>query len=238
MSAFKPISSDYVLIKRPNLAYLRLRYSRVWKNNDIPKRQLQLNLEELKNYKKIPPMAAAVGLVKTIAVKRPKLLEIGCSSGYYNEVFKMVGLDVVYQGCDYSRAFIKLAKQRYPGITFRVCDATRLQYRDAEFDIAFSSGCLLHIINYQDAIKEAARVSKKYVIFHRTPILHFSPTAFTKKLGYGLEMLEILFNEDKLIELFAGNGLTIQKINTHGKFPVVGIDEPIFMKSYLCRKMR
>jgi len=62
----------------------------------------------------------------------------------------------------------------YPAIRFDVEDATRLRYNSDSFDIVVSGCCLLHISEYEKAIAEAARVSREFVVFHRTPVLHMT----------------------------------------------------------------
>ena len=97
---------------------------------------------------------AATGLAK------PSLIEIGCGSGYYSEVFATLLPDgVAYTGIDYSAAMIERARARYPAVQFEVADATRLPYGDAHFDIAFNGVSLMHIVDYAAAIRETARVA-------------------------------------------------------------------------------
>ena len=64
-----------------------------------------------------------------------------------------------YTGIDYSDAMIARAREHYPSIAFEVADATRLPYADQAFDIAFNGVSLMHIVDYQAAIREAARVA-------------------------------------------------------------------------------
>jgi len=230
--------NGYKILEKPDLDELKKDFYNVWQNDFIAKKQTAKVEEQIENYNSIAPMKVAVDLIKKIDLKNPSLLEIGCSSGYYSEIFKKAGIDVVYHGCDYSEEFIKIAKQKYPDIDFKVSDAINLKnYNDNQFDIVISGCCILHIIDYPKAISESARVSNKYVLFHRTPILHENKTLFAEKIGYGSNMIEIFFNEEELINLFNKNGLVVQNINTHAKFPVNGLGEHVFMKSYLCKKM-
>ena len=182
-------------------------------------------------------MKALVDLLKKIDTANKKILEIGCSSGYYSEVFNKADFNFIYEGCDYSEEFIKLAKERYPSINFKVGDATNLDYKDNQFDIVIFGCCILHIIDYQTAIKEAARVAKNYIIFHRTPIIHRKKTTYTTKTAYGTKMIEIFFNEEELLNLLSKSNLAVLNINTHSSFIVDDLDETVFMKSYLCKKI-
>ena len=87
---------------------------------------------------------AATGLVQ------PRLLEVGCGSGYYADVFAaLLPGGVRYTGVDYSNAMIARARARAPATAFEVADATRLPYADGAFDIVFNGVSLMHIIDYQ-----------------------------------------------------------------------------------------
>ncbi len=230
------ISKNQVIISQPNLRELQMKYSAVWKDKEIPSRQLRVTAKQLSSIDKVPAIADLITLIRQTNLSHPHILEVGCSTGYHLAAFKKAKVPVVYEGCDYSSTFIDKARELYPKVPFKVSDATKLDYGSNRFDIVISGGCILHIIDYQRAIKEAVRVAKKYVIFHRTPIIHMRETTYTKKIGYGLEMVEILFNEGELTNLFYKNKLVIVALNSHGQFDVPGLRETVFMKSYLCRK--
>lgn len=162
------------------------------------------------------------------------LLEIGCSSGYYSEVLAIKDVPLQYSGCDYSPAFIEMAKRYYPELDFQVEDATALGYDDASFDIVVSGCCLLHIADYPAAIQEAARVARTHIIFHRTPVLHLRPTTYFTKQAYGVKTIEIHFNEEELVRLFTANGLRVRGIATLNADWRQG--DAYTTKSYLCEK--
>ncbi len=230
---------NYTIVNNPDLNVLKVKYNDAWKNQIIPRKQLNklIAAQQLEDYTKIPPMKAIVDLLKKINTNNKKVLEIGCSSGYYSEVFKKAGFNFTYEGCDYSEEFIKMAKQRYPEKEFKINDATDLNYTNNQFNIVISGCCILHIIDYKKAISETARTAKDYVIFHRTPVIHKKETTYAIKTAYGTEMVEIFFNEEEIINLFYKNSLSIISINTHSMFNVESLNEPVFMKSYLCKKI-
>jgi ubiquinone/menaquinone biosynthesis C-methylase UbiE len=145
---------------------------------------------------------------------------------------------VSYQGCDFSPAFIRIARQIYPAIRFDVEDATRLSYDADSFDIVVSGCCLLHIPEYEKAIAEAARVSREFVVFHRTPVLHMMGPVFFTKNAYGVEMLEIHFNEQQLVRMFAAHNLHLVDVNSHVSLPENRQGDVLFYKTYLCRKAK
>lgn len=232
----QPISGNYKIIASPNLRRLERKYSAAWQNQNLPEMQYELVKEALKNVKDNPPMTTVISLFRNLSLENPTVLEVGCATGYYSDVFSKARIRVKYSGCDYSEAFIDKARVLHPKIKFKVCDATALDYDDNEFAVVLSGGCLVHIVDFPKAIAESARVAKNYVVFHRTAILHQAKTTFTKKVGYGLPMLEIFFNEERIAALFRANNLAVTAVRTYASFPVPGLPEPVFMKSYLCQK--
>jgi len=233
----KRISGSYRILDENGYENFKSLHENAWKNPELPQKQLELNRVEIANFKNVRPFTTAISMIKSTGLASPSLLDIGCSSGSYYEVFSKTGLNLKYQGCDYAEAFIKLAKTRYPQIPFTICDAAVLPYLDSEFDIALSSSCLQYIRDYKKAVNEAARVAKKFVILHRLPILHFQKNTYIAKKGYGIDMVEIWFNELELLKTFRQSGLTVVEIYSLGKEDIEGFSEPMFMKSYMCQKL-
>lgn len=166
------------------------------------------------------------------------VLEVGCSSGYYSEVFRIKGISCPYRGCDYSEVFIEKARSRYPELQWDIEDATSLSYQDAVFDVVISGNCILHIYNFEAAIAEAARVSRSFVVFSRTPVVHNKGPVYYRKHAYGVEMLEIHFHEEALIELMAAYGLELIDVETIDVFPFWKDKDTFAIKTYLCEKRR
>lgn len=240
LNRFIGASHGHKVISREQAVALQL--DAQWQDPTLPEKQFQIVSDQLKKIaatKKFPPhMQAIVEQMKLVTVPHQTVLEIGCSSGYNNEVFRLAGLDLTYTGCDYSEAFIALAKKLYPQLPFQVADATALPYTDKQFDVAISGCCILHILDYPKAIAETARVTKRYAIFSRTPVIHLHSTIYTKKLGYGVPMVEIIFNEAELFTLFRDAGLAVVASTTFDRGPAVpGVGESVFSKTYLCERL-
>jgi len=150
--------------------------------------------------------------VAATAIARPRLLEVGCGSGYYSEVFATLLPDrVTYTGIDYSAAMIARARAIYPSATFEVADATRLPYADAAFDIVFNGVSLMHILDYPAAIREAARVTGGYCIFHTVPVFDDHRTTYLRKYAYGSPVVEIIFGKQELVSLCDEAGLRLER---------------------------
>lgn len=176
-----------------------------WKNESIPLKQRELvqnELLDMYNGKVNKNYSTLADLTTPLIDKDCKVLEIGCSSGYYSEVLDyLLNKKIRYTGVDYSEAMINMASQFYPLKEFYVRDGKNLGFDDHSFDIVISGGVLLHCPNYEEHIKESVRVAKKYIILHRTPLVKVRNTLIVKKMAYGVETVELRFNEKEILTL-------------------------------------
>lgn len=212
------VSSNYVSLTVDEAPAESARLRDSWRNVALPQRQRELVEQQLLKYRsgtRIDVFDVFVDSLRSLPnlKKGTTLLEVGCSSGFYSEVIEISGMPIQYYGCDYSDAFIRLAKEKYPLIDFAVEDATKLNYLDGSFDIVVSGCCLLHIPEYAKAIEETVRVARHYAIFHRTPVVWGQSEQWYRKHAYGVETVEIHFNEPELLALLEKNSLEL--IATH-----------------------
>lgn len=91
-------------------------------------------------------------------------LDVGCGTGPLYELNQQLESPFVYKGTDYSWAMIEQAQQHFPKGDFEVQDARKLTERDGSWDAVVLMHCLDHLDDYKAAIREAARVSNKYVV--------------------------------------------------------------------------
>jgi SAM-dependent methyltransferase len=156
-------------------------------------------------------LRVAADAVTATRIANPGLLDVGCGSGEYCEVFDiLLPGKVRYTGVDYSEAMIARARTRYPAAAFELADATRLPFGDAAFDIVFNGVSLMHIIDYPAAIREAARVAARSCIFHTVPVFEEYMTTFMKKYAYGAPVVEIIFGKNELMSRCRQAGLRFE----------------------------
>ena len=186
-----------------------------WQNEDIPGRQRALVQTELKEMYlgRIPkPYQTLADALSPYAAGGLRLLEVGCASGYYYEILEyLLDRPIEYTGADYSGNLIAMARRLYPGVPFQVADGAAMPFADGEFPIVVSSCVLLHCPNYPEHIRETVRVAGKVVIASRTPICRRRPTQFQKKFAYGVETVELNFNETEFVAAFTAHGLKLVK---------------------------
>ncbi len=154
----------------------------------------------------------AAEAVDATGIANPRLLEVGCGSGYYSEVFAtLLPGRLRYTGIDYSDAMIARARAHYPSAAFEVADATRLPYADGAFDIVFNGVSLMHTIDYQAAVREAARVASRYCIFHTVPVFDEYSTTYLRKYAYGAPVVEIVFSKQEFMSLCRAAGMRLER---------------------------
>jgi SAM-dependent methyltransferase len=154
----------------------------------------------------------AAEAIAATGIANPRVLEVGCGSGYYSEIFAtLLPGGVRYTGIDYSDAMITRARARYPASNFQVADATKLPYAKGAFDIVFNGVSLMHIVDYRAAIREAARVAAHYCVFHTVPVFRDHRTTFLRKYAYGAPVAEVIFDKQELMSLCHDTGLRLER---------------------------
>jgi SAM-dependent methyltransferase len=208
-------STDYRLLSGLEQARSVSASSKGWFTARTVRRQERAYQRLIADMKRGEPrldFQVAAAAIDATGIAHPSVLEVGCGSGYYSEVLAtLLQGRIRYTGIDYSQAMIARARAHYPSTAFEVADATRLAYADAAFDIVFNGVSLMHIIDYQAAIREAARVAAHYCIFHTVPVFDDYPTTYLTKYAYGAAVVEIVFSKQELISLCRAAGLRLER---------------------------
>ncbi len=215
----EPVSYGYVKISRSKVKML----IGAWLLESLPKSQWEIVAPIMKK-KEVPDVAKPViKTIRNLGIGRAKLLDVGCSSGYYYDFFRWSKLRLDYCGCDVSPYFISLAKEKYPKIDFKVAPMSNLPYRNDSFCIVLASGVLHCDPDYERAIAELVRVSNRYILLHRLPIFPAnsrSKISYYKKIGYGVEMMEVIFDFKTLNKIFKKLKIRTKHFETAGKMDI------------------
>ena len=194
--------------------------SRAWKSTSLPSRQLQLVEGQLAKWRtgsRIREFDAVSELIEFTRPHSDRILEVGCSSGYYSQVIKNMRPSMRYVGIDYSFDFCELGRARFNANGLVCGNALHLPFRDRDFPIVMSGSVLLHIRGWKVALRETLRLSSEYVILHRTPVLDAKTQTVAKK-AYGQRMVEWAFQETDLIEECVANGFSLMHtIDLHSR---------------------
>lgn len=91
-----------------------------------------------------------------------KILMLGCGTGEETELLQLFGADINNLiGIDLSEESIKIAKETYPNIDFRVSDMNELPFMDESFDFVYSSLTIHYTKTPNKVYDEVYRVLKK-----------------------------------------------------------------------------
>jgi len=128
------------------------------------------------------------------------VLDAGCSSAYYWEIFEQyVPGWVQYTGLDASVEMVELARVRYSELCVLEGDAKDLQFPDSNFDLVFASALIGHVSNWKLALKELARVACRWLLLHRTWLWDGQETKHTYT-AYGHDFWYLCLNRDELLD--------------------------------------
>lgn len=208
-----------------------------WQDAGIPAKQralVQLELEAMYRGQTPQVFQVLAELLQPIVTPGMDMLEIGCASGYYSEVIEyLLSRQVNYTGVDYSETMIRMAQDYYPDRSFSLAGGSALPFADQSFPLVISGCVLLHTTDYSRHIAETTRVAQGWIAVHRTPVCRLRPTQYLSKLAYGVETVEICFNEQELLHLFSHHGFTIKNSLVYTEHP----DRDFYEVSYLLRRM-
>jgi ubiquinone/menaquinone biosynthesis C-methylase UbiE len=146
-------------------------------------------------------------------------LDVGCGTGPLYELLKTRQQIVDYKGVDYSPAMVEIAKTHFPQGDWEVEDARKLTEEDNSWDAVVLMHSLDHLDDHKSAIKEAARVAKRYVIIILWRSFVSEGTRLNNRNMYGKEEGEEPWEDTHLQEYskstleddFKEAGLTIEE---------------------------
>lgn len=154
---------------------------------------------------------------KEIKKLNPKLiLDAGCGEAFaLREILdsgikhkKIVGVDI-------SSSAIKFAKKLVPEANFIVSDIRSLPWKDSSYDLVVCLETIEHIRNPEEALREIARVSSKYVLLSVPWEPFFSIANLTR-----LKNISLMGKDPEHVNFWSGsafkkfietNGLEIKK---------------------------
>jgi len=103
-------------------------------------------------------------LLDGVGVPR-RVLEVGCNVGWNLEYLRRIGVEDLY-GVEPQTYAVSRARARNPLFNVLHGTAFELPFRDGFFDLAFTSGVLIHIApeSIDAALDEIYRVSRRYIV--------------------------------------------------------------------------
>ena len=98
--------------------------------------------------------------------KNYSVLDIGCAQGGFINILKKINKKFTYVGIDYNKKMLDIAKKRYPNNEFVYTKQNDYsKYIKKKFDLVIIFGILHLNKEWKKIIKEAYKLSKRYLIF-------------------------------------------------------------------------
>ena len=158
-------------------------------------------------------VAALYDALNALGAGTEKVLEVGCGGGYNSEIIMSRFPLVDYHGVDIAESMVALGRAHYPARSFALASAYDLPYADDSFEIVIDGVALLHMLEWQRALGEYARVAKKHVVLHGLTLTDDSPTTIFAKYAYGQPTVELVFNRSEVLAACDSAGL--QFVSAH-----------------------
>lgn len=152
------------------------------------------------------------------------VLDAGCGSAYYYEIVNFFVPEWVrYVGVDFNRGMLDMAQKFYPTLPLAYMGLPNLAFRDGAFDLVMSGAVIVHIREWESAVRELARLTQRWLLLHRTLVYtDGSPTSVSIERHYDNDVYRVRINEDELLTLMSSleMNLAIKCDAGEGKFPV------------------
>lgn len=118
-----------------------------------------------------------------------RILDVGCGSGQHSRRFAQAGLDVT--GVELSENAVETGRRVFEELELDaefICgDVRKLPRPDRHFDASFLSLILHHFLDFEPVLREAARVSGRYVFV-------FEPNAYNPQSFLLLNVVNPVFS--------------------------------------------
>ncbi len=99
-----------------------------------------------------------------LAAKSESILDVGCGSGGFADIWAHYNPSIKYTGVDASAGLLDAARIRHPDVEFERADAAaRLPFADASFETVAALGWLPVEPRYRKALPELWRVTQRYL---------------------------------------------------------------------------
>jgi len=186
-----------------------------WKNSEVFKKQLDLNLRELSSLDKYPVhWNISLQILKNTHAKN--LLEIGCGCGVFFKVCKENLPELNYCGSDYSEEAINLAKKTWPDgcfFTKNIMDFTRNDVVD--YDIIYAGGLTNVSPNGDQMLEKILSLNVKKVLLSRIQLTNSESYYVTYKAYDTIETCSYYHNIKKIISIFSKYNYNYQIFSDH-----------------------
>jgi len=171
------------------------RWSAPWHDSGVPEHQgsaARIDVDDWIDGNSHPGFDALHWIISPLDGKFANILEVGSGTGYHSQILPRVApLCRSYTGIELSLPMIEYAKKHWPA-NYIQGDALDLPCRDKSFEFVMLATVIQHVSDWRKAIREAVRVSSRFVMIHRAECTSMETREFINNAyGQGLPTREI-----------------------------------------------
>lgn len=171
----------------------------VWEHPKVVDGQRELSSRELERFRageRVAPFNGLCDLLDEISGQFANVLEVGCGCGYYADVLAHRFPEVRYHGIDKSKRMIETASTYTAnGVFFQEDVRQGLMNRYGTYDLVIEGCSISQTIGWQTILRECVKLSRRWVVLHRTPFSTSGETRYWRKDAYGIATREVHFSE-------------------------------------------
>jgi SAM-dependent methyltransferase len=145
-----------------------------------------------------------------------RLLEVGCATGEFTAEAHRQGVAIT--GIDIAEAPIRLARQRHPGVDFRVADVATLAGSSARFDAIVAFEVVEHVLSPRHFLASCSQLlTPGGVLVYSTPNYRRARVLKEGWIGYHMSFEHLYFLSDEtLARIGCAAGLDVVEWKTTG----------------------
>jgi len=206
--------------------------------NESKKRIENFNQDELIKYQELFRIIETTKILSKVSLgKEDTILDVGCDIGQWSNIFiKLFGTDINYIGLaidpttvDHLNHFSKNDK-----IKFISGDACKISLPSESADLVLLSSVLQYVPDWDLALSEFYRVSKKYVLICALSIFKHNPTIEVFQSG---ETKVLIYNYAEALKKFEKHGFNLIAWDYSSDISSVeSIKEPVINCHFLLEK--
>lgn len=176
-----------------------------WKNKDVFKQQLELNIKELESRNSYPNHW--IQILNIMTQHTPKrILDFACGCGAFYELCRKEFPNIEYVGVDYAIEAVNIAKEHWKFDEFYVMDYKNLNEEYvSDFDMIIFNGLFDILPNGDEALEHVFSTNPKKVLISRMRFTD-NNSFYNTYYAYGIETCAYYHNRNSIKEICENYG--------------------------------
>jgi putative methyltransferase (TIGR04325 family) len=166
--------------------------------------------------------------------ERISVLDWGGGLGHYYQLAQATnpGVEIDFH-CREVPALVEIGRELNPSVTWHADE----EYLNNYFDLVMVNGSLQYVEDWQEKLRQLARVAKDYFFLTRLPVVENASSFVAIQREYGTEMLHQQLNQKEVLKFAETLGLKLVREFVVGDKPQIeGAPEQCELRGWLFRR--